>query len=142
MARNGLALVTFTEPEELPGDHDATERRMNQWSAGQKECRGKRWHIYKQIKTFVYGTDADKIGTRMTIRFRCHICRCRFREADFVRVPRGLRRVTDWTGWYEDYDGVPYLLDKGMARLDEGDFEELNGMLYLKGKMTFVPEED
>ncbi|MFD7157920.1 hypothetical protein ACFV9C_25185 [Kribbella sp. NPDC059898] len=135
--------MTFTEPEQAVGDHDQTTKRLSEWDEGQKVCRGEKRHKYKTRRVYVYGQDPDKVGTRMTIIKRCRICRCVEVEADFVRSPRGLRQVTKWyPKYFESKDGVPYLLDKGSARLDDGDFEELNADLYLGQSLTFVEETD
>jgi hypothetical protein len=132
-------MVDF-EPEPL-GDHEKTLEAMSEWTDGQKECRRERRHIYVQLHTYVYGSDPDKIGTRFDIIQQCRRCFSIRRHADHVRTQRGLRRVEDWKADYREHKGSQYLLPKGSARLDDGDFEELN-LGFLRQKLTFVTEPD
>lgn len=127
MARAGMLKVVPLE--ELPGDPELTRDRVSQWSAGQKVCRTRGRHHWRKDRDRVYGTDANRPGTRVTRVQVCPDCKNK-READHVvvslgKASRGLRRVEDWHTIYVEVKGVPYLLDKGSQRITDDLREEM-----------------
>jgi hypothetical protein len=136
MARAGALKLVTTALEEPPGDPDITRKHVADLSPGQKRCRARGHHIWTKKQDRVYGTDANRPGTRVTRIQKCNDCKNQ-RERDFVVVSlgknsRGLRKLDD--KWHLTYvevkvDGVmvPYLIPKGGQRITEELRELLMG---------------
>lgn len=148
-----MKLVTHAL-EEPPGDADLTREAVAGMSKGQKICRTRGHHLWHRKQDRVYGTDANRPGTRITRIQKCNDCR-NLRERDFVVISlgkdsRGLRALDD--KWHLTYvevmvDGVPtpYLLPKGSQRMTEELRELLRAEEFFasdKGVIYVEDEED
>ena len=125
------ALRAVREPEPVVGDHSLTEEAIQNWTQGQRRCRGRKRHNWGPFTVYEH-------GTWMEVVEQCSHCRNR-RAAPFVKTARGLRKSDKWKPDYR----ANYLLPKGAARIDEDLQDELVAAdIYSRKIVEVLDDED